>query len=268
MASKCISQHAQLRLPSESLSSLDVGLQVHLWVHSISRSPSASPNSLDPTLQVHLWVHSFSVSKCVAKHARSQPPSTSLSSLDLSLQVLLQTRLIRASKYILKERRRLSGDTGVTEVARVTGSIYSADPRVDSHHLISIWSYHIMKLHTLSFPTSGVTHSVSRYTQFRGSSMPGSIISSHAIPMLVEQEPLILKNSASTLPAVSLSVDSGPSAFQLHRCTTTAPRRCVSEFSHWACPGAPPIMLEYHLRPDGPYVYISSDLNNACHIMM
>ena len=63
-----------------------------------------------------------------------------------------------ASKYILTERRQVYGDTAVTEVARVTGSVYSADPRVDRHHLIPISSYHPMKIHTLSFPTSCLTH--------------------------------------------------------------------------------------------------------------
>jgi len=52
------------------------------------------------------------------------------------------------------------GDTGVMEVHRVMGSIYSADPGVDRHHLISISSYHTMKIHTVSFPTFGLTHSV------------------------------------------------------------------------------------------------------------
>ena len=37
---------------------------------------------------------------------------------------------------------------------------YSADPRVDKHHLISISSYHTMKIQTLSFPTFGLTCSV------------------------------------------------------------------------------------------------------------
>jgi hypothetical protein len=62
--------------------------------------------------------------------------------------------------YIFKERQRVYGDTGVTEVDRVTGSIYSADPRVDRHHLISISSYHTMKIHTLAFPNFGLTRSV------------------------------------------------------------------------------------------------------------
>ena len=83
----------------------------------------------------------------------SRSPSASLSSLDLSLQVHLQTRLITASKYIFKERWQLYRDTAVTEVARLTGTIYSADPGVDRHHLISISSYHTMEIHTISFPT-------------------------------------------------------------------------------------------------------------------
>jgi len=123
MASKSISQHAQLRLPSAALSSLNLGL-----------------------------------SKCISKLSQSRPPSASLSSLDL--QVHLQTRSITASKYIFKERRRVYGDTVVTEVDRVTGIIYSADRGVHRHHLISISSYNTMKIHTLSFPTFSLTRSV------------------------------------------------------------------------------------------------------------
>ena len=58
------------------------------------------------------------------------------------------------------ERRRLYRDVVVTEVDRVTGSIYSADPGADRHHLISIASYHTTKVHTLSFPTFGLSRSV------------------------------------------------------------------------------------------------------------
>jgi hypothetical protein len=127
MASKCISQHAQLRLPSASLSSVDLGLQVRLPTRSIPAS------------------------KCISKLARSRSPSASLSSLDLSLQVHLNTRSITACKYILKEEWRVYEDTAVTEVDRVKGSIYLADRGVHRHHLISISSYHTMKIHTLSF---------------------------------------------------------------------------------------------------------------------
>ena len=74
--------------------------------------------------------------------------------------MLLKTCSITASKYICQELLRVDGDTVVTEVDRVTGSIYLADPRVDRHHLISISSYHTTKIHTLCFPTFGLTCSV------------------------------------------------------------------------------------------------------------
>jgi len=152
-----------------------------------------------------------------SKFARSQPPSVSLNSHDYGLQLHLQTRSITASKYIFKERRRVYGDTGVTEVERVTGSIYSADPGVDRHHLISISSYHTMTIHTLSFPTFGLTRSVRDIVDPRncvGSSTPGSIISSHPIRMFLEPAPLFLMNSVWMSREVRRrSVDGGLSAF-------------------------------------------------------
>ena len=59
-------------------------------------------------------------------------------------------------------------------------SIYSGDPGVDRQHLIFISSCPTTKIHTLSFATFGLTRSVS------GSSRPGSIISSHLLPTLVD----------------------------------------------------------------------------------
>jgi len=78
---------------------------------------------------VHLQTRSITASKCIFEFTQS-----------LGLQVHLQTRSIMASKYIFKDRRQLFGDTRETEVDRVTGSIYSADPGVDRHYLISISS--------------------------------------------------------------------------------------------------------------------------------
>ena len=121
-----------------------------------SRPPSVCLNTLDYGLQVHLLTPSITVSKCISKLARLQPPS----SHDHGLQVHLQTGSITAWEYIFKVCRPVSGNIGVTEVDRVTGSIYSADPRVDTHHTISISSYHAMKIHTLSCPTFGLTRSV------------------------------------------------------------------------------------------------------------
>ena len=105
-------------------------------------------------------------------------------------------------------------DTGVTEVERVTGSIYSAHPGVD-RHLISILSYHTMKIHSLSQPF-GLTRSVRDIMDTRnwvGSSTPGSIISSRPIPTLLEPEPLILMSSLWMSREVRQSVDGGLSAF-------------------------------------------------------
>jgi len=98
--------------------------------------PSVSPNTLNSSIQVHLWLHSISVSKCISKHARLRRPSTS-----------------SWSEGTVQRFR-------VTEVDRVMGRLYSAHPGVDRHHLISISSYHTMKIHTLSFPTFGLTRSV------------------------------------------------------------------------------------------------------------
>jgi len=139
-----------------------------------SRTPSA-----------YLQTHSIEASKCISKIARSRPKSASPNLLDHGLKVHLSARSITASKYIVNERRRVYRDTGVIEVDWATGSTYSGDPGVDRHHII--------------FISSGST-------QLCGFSRPGSIISSHFLPRLLELEP--------------------------------------------------PIMLDNHLWPDWPYVYI------------
>jgi len=72
---------------SASLSSLDFGF-------------SESPHTLDHGLPVNLWVHSISASKCISKLARFRPASESLNLVDLGLQVHLQPRSIPDSKCI------------------------------------------------------------------------------------------------------------------------------------------------------------------------
>ena len=186
-ASKYSSNLARSRPTSVSPNWLDYGLQVRTsmatkCISKLAQSwpPSASLSSLNLTIQVHIQTRSITASKCISEFTRSTSPRASLSSLDLSLQVHIQTRSITASKcvseftrstspsasqtcsidYIFNERWWLYGDTGVLEVDRVRGSIYSADPGVDIHHLISISSSHTMKIRTLSFPTFGLTCSV------------------------------------------------------------------------------------------------------------
>jgi len=111
----------------------------------------------------NLQTGSITASECRSGFTRSWPASASPNLLDLGLQVHLQRRPMPPCKYIFKARRGLYGDTGVTKVDRVTGSIYLADPGVVRHHLISISCYHTMKIHTLSFPTFGLTHSVQNF---------------------------------------------------------------------------------------------------------
>jgi hypothetical protein len=177
---------------------------VHLHTHSItackcistltqSQPPSVSLNSHHDGLQVC----TISAFNFIPNLARSRPPSASLSLLDLSLQVPLQTHSITTSKHIINERQLLYRDLGVREVDKVLGSIYLGDPGVDRHHLISISSYHTLKIHSI-FPNFWY-HLLSlrfcKLMQLRGSSTLGSSLSSQLIPTLHEPELLFHMNS-------------------------------------------------------------------------
>jgi len=153
-ASKYSSNVDQSCPPTASLSSLDLGL-------------SASQTWLDHGLRVHLWVHSILASKCISTLAQSRPPSESLSSLDLGQQVHRWYSSIPATKYIFEDWWWVYSDTGVMEMESVTVSIYSAEPGVDRHHLVSISSYDTIKIHSLSFPTVGPTRSVQDFVDLR-----------------------------------------------------------------------------------------------------
>jgi len=106
------------RHPGVYPNSVDYGLQFRMITASKrifklaqSPPPSVSPYSLDYGLQVC----TITASKCISEFTRSWPPSASMSSLDLGLQVQFSTRSITASRYMVNERRRVYGDTGVTE---------------------------------------------------------------------------------------------------------------------------------------------------------
>lgn len=108
--------------------------QTQLWL------PRASLRSL-----------ALSVPKCILNLTWSRPTTGSLSLLDLSLHVHHCTRVSMASNYIFMQQRLLYGVIAITEVNRMTGRRYSADPGVDKHHLVSISSYHSMTIHARSF---------------------------------------------------------------------------------------------------------------------
>jgi len=105
------------------------------------------------------------------------------------------------------------GDMGVTEMDGATGSIYSEDPGVDR----SCISFCIISSHYTTNYTLYLSHLlislvlpwIRRSMQLRGSSGPGSIISSHPLPKLLEPEPLCLTNSLCMSQEVQRSVDDG-----------------------------------------------------------
>ena len=51
-------------------------------------------------------------------------------------------------------------------------SIYLGHPGIDRHHLIFISLYHTMKIHTVSFPTFGLTHSIQDFMEPHNSMNP------------------------------------------------------------------------------------------------
>jgi hypothetical protein len=155
------------------------------------------------------------VPKGISKLARLQPASASMSAIDHGPQVCPEHHLIMSSMYIFKGQWQAYSGTAVHEVERLTGSIHSADTVVDRYHLISISSFHKMKIYAVSFATFGPTRATKDFlesTQMHQSSTPGSIISSHSILMLLELQLIILMNHVWVSWEVRWSVDGGLSA--------------------------------------------------------
>jgi len=117
---------------------------------------SASPNSAIHSLQVHLQTRPITAAKWISILAPLWTPS----SHNHCLQVHLHIRSITAFKYVIQGQQWVYIDRVVTDVDRVRGSIYLADPGVDRPHLISITSNHTMKIHSEFFRTVVLTCSV------------------------------------------------------------------------------------------------------------
>jgi len=202
-ATQCISQLSRWQPPSLHNHDLQVHLQTCLIPASkcFSKLTQLPPPSV-PLISHHygLQVRTIIASKCISKLSGSRPPNASLSSLDLSVHVHLQIHLITATKHIFNKRLVLYGEAGVNDVDRGMGSICSADPRVDRHHLVSISSYHTKKIHSIipNFWFSLLCQRFCGFTQLHGTLTPGSIIYSNPIPRLLESEPLFLMNSLWT----------------------------------------------------------------------
>jgi len=127
---------------------------------SRSRPPSESLSSVNLSLQLHPKTHCITASHSISKLNQSRPPTGFLCSLDHGRQVYLQISSIMASKYIVQNRRFVYGYLGVMEVEGATRSIYSGDPGVNRQYLIFISSCYSMKTHILSFPRCCLTHTV------------------------------------------------------------------------------------------------------------
>jgi len=102
-------QTRTIMAPGVSPNRLDYGIQVCTRMASkcffklpAPPSQSASLSSLDHGLQVYLWIHSITASKCISKLTRSQPRSISLSSLDPHFRAhlkLLSSTACSRSRY-------------------------------------------------------------------------------------------------------------------------------------------------------------------------
>jgi len=124
---------------------------------------------------------------CVSVFTRSQSPNESQSTLDHGLQV--DPAAVMA----------------VVETFNGTGGGLS---RLTSSHFHLILSYND-NTHSIcpNYWSNCLCQRCGRSSQLCGSSTPGSIISSHPIPMLLTPEPLFVMNSISMSREVQRSVD-------------------------------------------------------------
>jgi len=210
---------------------------------------------------VHLQTRSITSSKWISKLSTLWPSH----SHNHAIQGYFQTSSIKSSKYIFHEGWWGYVGRGVTEVETVTLSTYSADPRVDRHHLISILSYHTMKIHTLSFPTFGLTRCVQdfMYPQCQ----VASFLLTRFLHSSNQHSPFLwipFWSHERCGRVLMIGFVPSHSIVSLQRPF----KWWITKYFQWAFQGAAPIMSEYQLRLDWPYVHIYRVLNNAWHIMM
>jgi len=204
MASKCISQHSQLWFPSASLSPRDLGLQVHLQTRSITASRCISEFTRSLGLQAHLQTHLIVAVKRISEFTRSQSQSASSNMFDHSLHLHLHGAMAAVRRY-----RRNGG--GQSDWEYIFGRLRS---RFTSSHFYLILSYNE---NTHSIVPNIWSHSLcprlNGSTQLHGSSMPGSIISSHLSSTLLEPVLLFLMNPVWMSGEVRRNVEGGLPAF-------------------------------------------------------
>jgi len=184
-----------------------------------SRPPSASRSSLNFCLQLHLQPGSITASRCISKLAQTRPPSASPNWLYHSPQVYLWVHSSSGSKYISK----LSG------------------PRPWSVSLSSLDSCVQVNLSTRSITASKYIDTDRRwvYGETGETEVGWPTGSTYSVDPGVDRHPLICISSGST---------------RLHGFSRPG---CIisSHFPPRHLELEPPIMLDYHLWPDWPYIY-------------
>jgi len=225
--------------PSPSLNLCDHGLQVYLWV-TRSWPPSAFPSSLDRSLQgsicvqldlglqVHLHTRSFTAFKGVSEFNLILLSKCITQLLDLSLRMHLHTVSTTAFKWISELAR--SGPPRAS-----LDSSRSSPPNVSPNLL-----YHGFQVHlwvTESWPPSASSKSLT-------SALPVHLWFTQSRPPSASPNWLDHRLQVHLLGQLDLGLP-----VNLPTCLITA-SMCISMFSQLPSPGAPGIMLQYHLHPD------------------
>jgi len=195
---------------------------VHLQIHPITASKCICEFTPFPGLQVDLQTRSIPASRCISEFTRSQCRGASPNMLDHALQVHLQGATAGVRRYS-------GNEGGHSDRVSIFGRPRST--LISSHFHLNI-SYND-NTHSIfrNFWSDSLCPRFHPSTQLRGSSTPGSIISCHQIPTLIEPERLLLMNDIWLSRVVRRSVGGGLSAFSLHHFATMASKWCISKSS-------------------------------------
>ena len=115
-----------------------------------------------------------------------------------------------------------------------------------------------MKIHTLSFQTFGLTHSVRDFME------PHNCMDNQCwVVLYLLTRSLCSLNQNCFFSGIQIGCRERCSGVlmvgSLPSSSIVSPQRPpsgASLSSQWACPGTPPILLDYHLWTDWPYVYL------------
>ena len=258
-ASKCISQFTQSRPRSASPRVLNDSLQLHLQTCSStalklmteftwSRSQTECPKTLDPSHQVRTSI-ALQVSSTLA---RLWPRSASLSSLTFGLQMHLQSCLLMASKFA----QSCCGDTAELswhwEGMHENEQFWLEEGRkwVGGHEVLSGHD-ELQKLPgSMTLQQAWVGPRAGKDRQY--------ISYNEMMSMYPRVSQIYIPTCSVGLRYPSISVCPPPAS----PCQTewqwwwetdfpaTMGSKCISKCSQLPSPGAPSIMLEYHLLPD------------------